>query len=369
MEISVHSDHVVYSSQVSELIPLISTIRLIQVELTKNTTKQQQAMEAMQVAYSNQSHNMVDIQEEEQSNLQLSFLEDLSVLNLSDAREDYAMNWKLDQLSTLGDSLLKQRDRPVLVCAQITDQQANSQESKSEQFLRLIRNLSKDGLKILLEPNAGGNSIFSEVLSFEMMNRFFGAKLEKTEMEIEYNCESSIVDYSVKINNEKIGVSVTRAFHYIDDSLFDDKCARALLLKKLKNLNIATTNVSQKDKWTKQLLHIWVRSVDIARKLNEEYQKLSEDVKSNTIVLVTVAPQYECVFNEKSGDVAQVFRLLGFENRTPSVALQNVPSDSEQEEDMMDNSEVDLDDLMQNNFDCDTADTMDDSEDLCELFC
>jgi hypothetical protein len=46
--------------------------------------------------------------------------------------------------------------------------------------------LSEGSLKILRCPNAGGNSIYSEVLSFELMCQLFQATLQRTEMEIQY---------------------------------------------------------------------------------------------------------------------------------------------------------------------------------------
>lgn len=45
---------------------------------------------------------------------------------------------------------------------------------------------SRDALRMLSLPNAGGSSIASEVLSFEVMSRAFGAKLDRTETELKY---------------------------------------------------------------------------------------------------------------------------------------------------------------------------------------
>jgi len=44
--------------------------------------------------------------------------------------------------------------------------------------------LSKEATRILNTPNAGGSSLESEVLSFEVLKKFFGAKLLMTEMEV-----------------------------------------------------------------------------------------------------------------------------------------------------------------------------------------
>ena len=43
-------------------------------------------------------------------------------------------------------------------------------------------------------PNAGGSSLCSEALSFEMLARAFGARLEMTEMELRYTPGSQITD-------------------------------------------------------------------------------------------------------------------------------------------------------------------------------
>lgn len=59
--------------------------------------------------------------------------------------------------------------------------------------------LSSAGNRMYHTPNAGGNSLWSEVVSLEILEAEFGAKLLRTEMEIEYNCECKITDYSIGI--------------------------------------------------------------------------------------------------------------------------------------------------------------------------
>lgn len=68
--------------------------------------------------------------------------------------------------------------------------------------------------KVLYTPNAGGNSIWSEAVSFEVLTSLCRAVLHKTEMEIEYMPGSKITDYSVKVFGKDIGVSVTRAMKF-----------------------------------------------------------------------------------------------------------------------------------------------------------
>jgi len=47
-------------------------------------------------------------------------------------------------------------------------------------------NLSEGSKKMMLIPNAGGNSLISEIVSYEIIRTSFNAKFLNTEMEIEY---------------------------------------------------------------------------------------------------------------------------------------------------------------------------------------
>ena len=49
---------------------------------------------------------------------------------------------------------------------------------------------SKEGLRILFEDNAGGQSEISEAISFEILHYIFNATLSKTEMQIVYTKEN-----------------------------------------------------------------------------------------------------------------------------------------------------------------------------------
>ncbi|XP_072165894.1 AAC-rich mRNA clone AAC4 protein-like [Diadema setosum] len=139
-------------------------------------------------------------------------------------------------------------------------------------------------------PNAGGNSVESEVMSFELFHRCFGAKLFQTEMEIAYDPRGGpMVDYTCEIFGVSVGVSVTRAMKYKAE--FEKEDAEDLLRKKLKGLHRATQNA--KDRWSKKVLHIWATSPDVAEKLTSEYKKLCEDessthLTSEVFIIVTV---------------------------------------------------------------------------------
>eukprot|EP01027_Heterolobosea_sp_BB2_P020366 GEZU01029059.1.p2 GENE.GEZU01029059.1~~GEZU01029059.1.p2 ORF type:complete len:177 (-),score=64.91 GEZU01029059.1:59-589(-) len=164
--------------------------------------------------------------------------------------------------------------------------------------------LTDGGIKIRDTPNAGGTSVISEVLSFELMNTYFNAALEATEMEIKYfPYGSKKTDYSARVGPYKtvVGVSVTRAFEYLISRTFDAQDAYNLLTKKLTGVIWSThNNVTPGIRWEKQILHVWTPSMKIAKILHAEYRKLSASVRSNTVVLVSVIRDAPYIFTEGS---------------------------------------------------------------------
>lgn len=163
---------------------------------------------------------------------------------------------------------------------------------------RSIQNmyLSEAAQKILSVPNAGGNSVNSEVLSFEFLNNCFNAALIKTEMEVEYFPEGgSITDYVCYMFNTKVGVSVTRAMKYKGSYTHDD--ANRLLTKKLNGIIQSSRNTLED--WHKQILHIWATSQQIATMLVNAYNDLDIETKSTSVVIVTVATCADDIFRNK----------------------------------------------------------------------
>lgn len=145
-------------------------------------------------------------------------------------------------------------------------------------------NLSNDAVKIRDVPNAGGSSVISEFMSFEVLQKCFKARLLKTEMKVSYFPEGgSITDYVCEMFDTKVGVSVTRAMKYRGD--FADEDAEHLLNKKLRG--VVQSSKNSLEKWQKQVLHIWSANNNITNTLIKVYANLSHDVISNTVVLVT----------------------------------------------------------------------------------
>jgi len=178
--------------------------------------------------------------------------------------------------------LITDTNRHGIVCS-------NFRPLKAFGRMRLTAGAEKMGLV----PNAGGSSVISEVLSCEMLMRAFGAKLMKTEMEVMYFPHGgSITDYTCRVYNLTIGVSVTRAMKYRGDLTVED--ATRLLNKKLAGVVQATRNCL--DVLDRQILHVWTMNKNSANVVVQAYSRIADDIKANTLVLVTVAENNAEIF-------------------------------------------------------------------------
>ncbi|XP_071958771.1 AAC-rich mRNA clone AAC4 protein-like [Antedon mediterranea] len=128
-----------------------------------------------------------------------------------------------------------------------------------------------------------------------MLHYCCNAELLKTETEVMYNKPTGpkTADYKCSLFGRKLGVSVTRAMKFKKQKKnkkdeYDIKDATRLLERKLKGILEATQNT---DEFEKQLLHIWATSRDVADTVQKAYDKIPADLKSNTVVLVTVTEQ------------------------------------------------------------------------------
>jgi len=147
--------------------------------------------------------------------------------------------------------------------------------------------LSDGARRCIDTPNAGGTSEWSEAISFELLNWLYGAQLLRTEMEIEYRCGSKITDYSIMLNGQHLGVSVTRAMAF--QKVFDLAEARRLLEKKLNGVIASTRGVIKQHRWSRQILHIIAENADYVPILKQAYAALDPVIQHDTIVLITVA--------------------------------------------------------------------------------
>eukprot|EP00727_Mastigamoeba_balamuthi_P014784 m51a1_g9931 putative protein (622) ;mRNA; r:52510-55487 len=162
--------------------------------------------------------------------------------------------------------------------------------------------LSAEGNRMRLTPNAGGNSVWSEVLSYELLRAAYGARLLRTEMEIEYACDSKITDYSVRLRGRSIGVSVTRVINFADiaghkhQAEFSAADVRRLLEKKLYGVIASSAQVTDAHRWEKQVLHVFTTSPLVSRTVVEQFWQVREDLRADTVVVVTQCSNVDWIF-------------------------------------------------------------------------
>ena len=152
--------------------------------------------------------------------------------------------------------------------------------------------LSPGGQRMFDTANAGGSSTESEVMSTEVLHFCEGASLLRTETEIHYqppddSGANTITDILVEIGGMRVGVSVTRAYRPAPMT-FTDADVRALLDTKLTGINRSSMRVLPKDRWVKQILHVFVISDAVADQVERAWNTLPAATRADTIVLVTV---------------------------------------------------------------------------------
>jgi hypothetical protein len=152
--------------------------------------------------------------------------------------------------------------------------------------------LSPDGQRIFDTANAGGSSSESEVLSFEVLRHCEGAALVATEAEVRYappddSGANSITDIVVSIADDRVGVSVTRAYRPMP-MVLTDADVRELLVRKLQGIVRSSQRVLPEHRWVKQLLHVFAADDAAADAIARVWPTLDAAVRADTIVLVTV---------------------------------------------------------------------------------
>ena len=150
-----------------------------------------------------------------------------------------------------------------------------------------------DAKRMLSLPNAGGSSLMSEALAFEMLARAFGASLEKTELELAYKKGSKMTDFAIQLfGGYPLGVSVTRAYKWRggreDPSGLDVHEARRLLIKKLRGINASSRNV-QNYRWRKQLLFVWAFTHRDALLFERLYEQVPAELRANTVLVIALS--------------------------------------------------------------------------------
>ena len=157
--------------------------------------------------------------------------------------------------------------------------------------------ISIDAAKVLDNPNAGGNSILSEVLACDILYRLHGAKNVHTEMEVNYIYSNwKICDFTMEIYDNRVGISVTRAMNYKDPSEYKLENADTLLRKKLYGLILTRDNATYIDTFYTSILFIWCQTTRIAELLCEAYNALDESLTPPELIIYCVVSDVKEIF-------------------------------------------------------------------------
>ncbi len=148
--------------------------------------------------------------------------------------------------------------------------------------------LSSGGNYIATHDNAGGSSVESEAIAFEMLYRCEGAEFLKGETEVAYkDAGGKITDILVQIDGRKVGVSVTRAFAYQGEYTLEE--ATRLLTKKLADLPLSMDNAKQIDRWERSMLSVIAFDDAAAAQIEAAFEQLDADIKGDAIIMLTVS--------------------------------------------------------------------------------
>ncbi|MBM4343179.1 MAG: hypothetical protein FJ100_07345 [Deltaproteobacteria bacterium] len=137
-------------------------------------------------------------------------------------------------------------------------------------------------------PNNGGSSNCSEAMSIQTICDCEGAKALKLELDIAFTEKGQTTDWLGELGGVQFGVSVSRVYLGPKATAYSEADATKLLEKKLGGINASTALVAARDKWKKQVLHLWTLRPDWVPVVEQAWTKLPAAVKADTAVLVTV---------------------------------------------------------------------------------
>ncbi len=150
--------------------------------------------------------------------------------------------------------------------------------------------LSAGGQQIFKDGNLGGSSVHSEIFAHEVLHRCELAKLLKSESKITYKDKGGKkTDILLQIDARKVGVSVTRAYHYPPTNPYTEAEAKKLLEKKLGDLPKSKANAATADAWTRSVLHVLAYNKQYAMMVQAAWKKMGPAVvKGDAILFVTI---------------------------------------------------------------------------------
>ncbi|KAG2227048.1 hypothetical protein INT45_006455 [Circinella minor] len=160
--------------------------------------------------------------------------------------------------------------------------------------------LGQGAQRVLTTPTGGKTSqtsTLSEALSVELLSRLLGSDLTKTETELTYRNYGPMTDYACRVQDTHLGVSVTRAMSYWTRKGFKKEDATKLLTRKLNGILKSSQSIVNTN-FDKQILHVLSMSKHHASQIKRAYKRLSQDLKSDTVLFITTVDAENVFFND-----------------------------------------------------------------------
>lgn len=149
--------------------------------------------------------------------------------------------------------------------------------------------LSAGGAEILADGNLNQGSLLSEVVAYEALYRCELAELIKSEGEVDYvDPDGKKTDVLAWIDGRKVGVSVTRAYHYPPSDPYTVAEATVLLNSKLADLPLSAANAEPHDAWERSMLHVVAYDASYADSIESAWAAIDDAVRGDAILVVTV---------------------------------------------------------------------------------
>jgi hypothetical protein len=149
--------------------------------------------------------------------------------------------------------------------------------------------LTAGAQQIITDGNAGGSSVNSEAITFDILARCEGASLIETERHIEYTVSpTKITDFTVDLDGVVIAVNPVRTFVFPAGSPLTVEEATRRLEGKLDDVLISSANVSAPFAWRKQLIAIVAAEPEHVAIMRQVWESLDAVTRHDTIVYAFV---------------------------------------------------------------------------------
>lgn len=164
-------------------------------------------------------------------------------------------------------------------------------------------NICEEAKMSMQIENAGGESEISEMYSIHYFSENYSASDFIFEEQVNYWIRYKKVDFicNIKIagENERVGVSVTRAMAYPTFEDFTEEKAYRLLDKKLLGLIVANNSLDEKERYLSSFLHIWCQDISMAQTLKTCYEKMNfndYNLDYHDITLIITVTNDPCIY-------------------------------------------------------------------------